>query len=139
MIRLPNWDVNLSLWAQQQAGKPYDWGRSDCGSLVRRAHRIMFGHDVFGIPAYSTKREALSIYQKFGGVDLVMRSAGAVEIARNFVQQGDVFVGPDKDHDLPYCAIVIGRELLTASLNTGVVLLPFETAEEGVFLRVPHG
>lgn len=138
MMRVRNWDVRLVEWANDLVGQEYDWGRTDCGSLVERAHRLMFGKQIFPGMKYSTKREAVAIHARTGGVEGVLRKAGAVEIERNFVQQGDVFVEPDGD-GMPSCAVVIAGGLLMTSPTDGVQLVPLALAGDGVFLRVPHG
>ena len=47
MQRVNNWDLALVEWAESVRGKPYEWGVTDCGTLVRDACAAMYGREMF--------------------------------------------------------------------------------------------
>jgi hypothetical protein len=140
-MRVRNWDVKLLAWARQRNGDEFRWGRTDCGTLVVRAHRIMFGRRVLGIlPVYSSLRAARDAFAATGGVEAVLRSAGAVEVAVPFAQQGDVLIERDLDErGFPSAAVVVAGHVLYSNVDAGVRLIPLRDVIPDVVLRLPHG
>lgn len=137
MRRVPNWDLALHRWSNAVVGRPYVWGETDCGSLVREAHALMFGTEIFGVKPYSTRRQALYRHKATGGVQAVLEAHGATEVPMAFAQQGDVLIEALGD-GLPACGVVVGRYVIWATVEDGVVRYPLR-GRQGLLLRVPHG
>lgn len=137
MTRVPNWDIALHQWAADVVGRPYVWGETDCGSLVREAHALMYGVDLFHVKPYTTRRQALYRHNSTGGVEAVLREAGAVDVPVAFAQQGDVLCEAEGD-GLPACGVVVGRSVIWATVEDGVARTPLR-GRSGTLLRVPHG
>lgn len=136
MIRVPNWDTLLFEWAMEQRGKPYVWGETDCGSLVRSAVGIISGEPAFAhVWPYRTRAQAGRRLSETGGVSAVLLAAGWVAVPLTMAQQGDVLIMDTEDG--PACGVIVARLLLTSDLAAGVQLLPVPDA--GVLLRAPHG
>lgn len=136
MKRVPNWDVALHFWAAEVVGKPYVWGSTDCGSLVRSALVAMYGQDVTGIE-YATKAEALRVHAETGGVEAVLRGIGATDVDIRFAQQGDILIEPDGD-GMPCASVVVKRDVIAAIPEAGVVRARLR-GRSGTLLRVPYG
>ncbi|MGH7471826.1 MAG: DUF6950 family protein [Longimicrobiales bacterium] len=138
MTLVPNWDTLLFGWATDLVGSPFEWGRTDCGSLVREACRIMSGSDSFESIRYDSMESALHAYAHHGGVGGLLLRAGWAEIPLAFVQQGDVLIQDRADeHGLPSAGVVVARLLLVADPVTGVHFMP--VPGEGTLLRHGHG
>lgn len=141
MKRVRNWDTKLLAWAVARDGAPFRWGRTDCGTLVVRAHRIMFGRRALGqLPQYDSLREARAAAAATGGVEAVLRAAGAVEVLQNFWQQGDVIVEHDLDErGFPASYVIVAGHALGSNIELGVRLVPLRELNPSMVLRVPHG
>ena len=121
-MKVDNYDYKLIEWVNIQLGKPYIWGETDCGSLVRKGLNIVYGKDCFGyILAWDSEVECRKIWDDLGGVDKAFLDFGARKIKGTFAQTGDVAI------------LEIGK-LLTASVVIGSKLL-FSSADKGVEMR----
>lgn len=122
MIRVPNWDIWLLEWAESMTRRPYIWGETDCGSLVRAAMRGIYGVDAFEhIRPYRTRAQAGRRQRETGGVYGALVGAGWHEVATSLAQQGDVLI-----HDgdgFPGAGIVVARQVLVTSAARGVQLI----------------
>lgn len=136
MIRVPNWDTLLFEWALEQRGKPYVWGETDCGSLVRAAACVLFGVDTFEhVEPYTTRAAATKRQNETGGVSAVLLATGWTEQPLTMAQQGDVLILDSEDG--PACGIIVARLLLTSDPTNGVQLLP--VPDVGTLFRAPNG
>ncbi len=87
--RLRTWDVDLEQWAAKQIGEPFRWGTTDCASLVIKGQRLIYGVDVFQIPAYKSKLKALRILADGKAIRSLLE-VRCIEIGRRFLQAGDI-------------------------------------------------
>lgn len=92
--RVLNWDVRLVTWAAGLVGTPFEWGKTDCASLVRGCIAAMYGHDFFSY-RYQSERGALKALATGGAVSDHILTLGADLYPFPFAQQGDVVVAPD--------------------------------------------
>lgn len=98
------WRSALLAWAKEVRGRPYVWGQTDCGALVRTALHLQFGVDVFaGLAQWATARQAAHVW---GGL---CRAVGG-SYAKLFAGMGAVEVRGRKRGRWPMGAILIGRE-----------------------------
>lgn len=135
--RVPNWDVALLQWAASVIGRPYRWGETDCGTLVREAHRLMYGEDLVPqVKPYRTKRQALNRHTSTGGVRSLLLELGAHDVPIALAQSGDVLCEPGDAFGA--CGMVVGRDVIWATVEDGVVRVPLR-GRSGQLLRVPHG
>lgn len=88
-MRLRNWDVRLFRWADRVLGKPFKWGVTDCGMVIRTGHVAMYGEDPFGWPTYKTKLGAMKAMKKVGGIPNALK-ASCAEVGRRFARTGDI-------------------------------------------------
>lgn len=122
MTRVPNWDLRLLQWAESMNGKPFAWGETDCGSLVRSAMQNIYGVDAFGgVGRYSTRAAALKRQSETGGVYAALTAAGWSEIPLPFAQQGDVLIHPGDG--MPGAGVVVARQVLITNPDHGVQLV----------------
>lgn len=146
-MRHSDWDLRLNSMKEKVLGEPFEWGRTDCATLVVRALEAMYPPDDVPLPAerpsYGDESGALRAHAATGGVSDVLRAQGAEEVPLNFARQGDVLIGVDEAGGVPGAAIVVENRYLVASEEEGVVLRRLrdlrEAGGEGVtVLRVPH-
>lgn len=122
-MKVDNYDYKLIEWVNTQLGKPYIWGKTDCGSLVRKGLNIVFGKDKFNdIPSWDSEEICRKIWDDLGGVDNAFLSLGARKIKGTFAQTGDIAV------------LEIGK-LLTAAMVIGSGKLLFSSTDKGVETR----
>lgn len=141
MTRLRNWDVGLVVWAKQVLDLPFVWGETDCASLIRRAHRVMYGVDLFReVAPWSSLLGARKAVEAYGGVEDAMRRLGAQALPMAFARQGDVIVQAEAlDDDFTGAAfLMVSGRLLSANPDTGVRLFPRSSlSPEARLLRMP--
>ncbi len=123
-MKVDNYDYKLIEWVNTQLGKPYIWGETDCGTLVRKGLNIVYKKDCFHDTAsWSSETECRKIWDDLGGVDKAFLDFGAKKIKGTYAQTGDVAV------------LEIGK-LLTASMVIGSGKLLFSSIDKGVETRV---
>lgn len=122
MMRCRNWDVKLAEWANQRLGLPFEWGRTDCVSLVREALGIMYPDEFYvELPIWSDKEEAKVAMKQVGGIRGKLLSLGAKEHPILFAQSGDILVfRPDEEDE--GCGIVIGANYISVIPGAEVFL-----------------
>lgn len=143
MGRVINWDVELVKWAEQEVGQQFEWGYSDCCSLVRRALSVMYGRDLCaGTPPYRSLLGARRALQQTGGAVTVLKNLGALEVSGpGFLQTGDIAVGPPVEDDFaPNVFVVVSGQLLSAEVGGVVHLQPLAcVSDDFILLRMPNG
>lgn len=138
--RIRNWDVQLVLWAREQIGKPFEWGRTDCASLTRGALAVMYGTDPLTAVFWSDLRSALSAIEGLGGAAAALQRLGAQPCPLKFAQAGDIAVGPERDaHGLVQLSVVLGRgQVLVTTPEHGVAVASIAALTHGTECwRVP--
>lgn len=139
MRRVMNWDIALFDWARSVCGEPYVWGRTDCASLVREAHRLMYGEGRFDVGEWTSKTGALRVSKRVGGVVGALEAAGAEDVHPGKAQQGDVLVRAAEDADgHPVCGVLIARRVLSSDPERGVWWEPYRGVVADRVLRVPY-
>lgn len=143
--RVRNWDIRLVEWCDDVQGEPFEWGATDCASLVAGALEAMYDQDLVGdtLPSYDSEEEAREAHEDTGGPSTVLRALGCEEIALNFARQGDVIIGVGEEAGMEGCAVVVASEFVVASEKRGVERRPLRAlrraAPEGVtVLRPPE-
>lgn len=80
----------LTTWAQQQCGKPYVWGDTDCASLAVKATEIVYPK-ALNLPHWSCKLGAYRVLKEGGGsIERWLRSLGFVEKPWQQLKSGDI-------------------------------------------------
>ncbi len=134
MEPIANWDRRLVEFARAADGKPFQWGHTDCVSLVRRGLQTVFGVDVWKghVGKYKTKRGAVTVAGKTDYED-ALRASGAVEVGYHFGTSGDVALSPKEDeHGMFSVALLVpSRKALTSIPSEGVVIVDKLGLEEG--------
>ncbi len=120
-MRLRNWDVRLFHWADSVVGHPFEWGVTDCASLVRAAHIVMYGEDVLGWPAYKSLKGAMSAKEKVGGIRKALKKA-CVRVGTKFARSGDIVL--IKHEGEAGMGLVIGANVVGTYPGYPVTLVP---------------
>lgn len=125
MDRIHNWKVWLVHFAQVVEGQGFEWGRTDCVSLARRALRTMYGKDPWKghVGEWTTRRGALRVAGRTDYED-ALRSSGASQVGTLFASAGDVAVGTKRDRHgmFPVAVVLPGRKALISSPERGVFI-----------------
>lgn len=124
--RLPNWDVRLVAFAREMSGQVFEWGSTDCASLVRRGLIAMMGKDVLKkhIGIWKTRRGALLV-SRHTKPDGALKASGAVRVGMGYAWSGDVAVGASTDgHNMAQVALLLPtRKALTSTPEMGVIIV----------------
>ena len=140
--RVGDWNERLVAYANSVNGAPFQWGVTDCASLVRYALRAMYGRDLLrGMGSYRSSPSALRVGRQVGPVGAYLRDRGFQAVGLAFAQSGDtvVFRGLDRGH--PQLGVVVSGRLLVSDPDTDVVLhrLPIGAWPKGTKLwRAPQ-
>lgn len=138
--RAPNWRLRLLQWTSEINGHPFEWGETDCGSLVRKACERMYEQEVFpGVINYTTLRGAKRAWNATGGTAQKLKDIGAEKIDINFSQRGDIIITEEDEFDFYAAMIDVGQAgYLACAEDYGVVLLKAKDLPEDVYaLRLP--
>lgn len=142
LVRIRNWDVALGLTLCELVGTPFQWGRTDCGTLCRITLDSLYGSgraaELLG-PAWKSSRAALKVWTRVGGPLAVLEQIGAVQMDRSYASIGDVIVISGSDEDgLPRLAVVAGPKYVRVTRTEGVLAEPVRslTADAAIW-RLP--
>lgn len=140
MPRVTNAEVTLAEWVNGILGMPYQWGETDCGTLVRQAWIILYDDDPFlGIvPRWTTKIGALRAYAVCGGMQQALELAGAQPVGRNFAQTSDVIVGRGESGGIRgyWAGVVLAGRVVTSVEDRGVVISPMGERDDVTIWRL---
>jgi len=138
LIRTVCWDADLVIYVKSVIDEPFEWGRTDCATLVRHALKAMYGKDVLrGVGSWRTLAEARRAVKRIGPYETFFKSKGCEEWSPAYRQRGDVAIlpsGGDRD-GLPGLGVVVRGGVLT--VDDFVMILPIE--EGTVIMRFPNG
>lgn len=125
MDRVSNWDTHLVAFAEEVVGQEFEWGTTDCASLVRRGLIAIMGKDVLKkyVGAWKTRRGALTASRRVKP-EHALKASGAVRVGTRFAWSGDVAVGANTDgHDMVQVALLLPtRKVLTSTPEKGVFI-----------------
>lgn len=138
-MRPRNWDVELVRWADSRRGRPYVWGHTDCGSLVRQAMAVVLGGEPFpDLPVWEDADEAKAALRTLGGFSRAMQAVGAHEVPPSFVQSGDLAVTPSEPLHPAHLAVAVAGKALVTTAEHGVRVADLGALPSGtVFWRLP--
>jgi Domain of unknown function (DUF6950) len=125
VIRVDNFPLVVVSFAEEVRGSAFVWGRTDCGSLLRRSQALLFGEDIFeGLANWKTKAGALRALSSGGGLDELLQGAGLLPHPVAFAQTGDVLVGHGDDGDgCPRTAVMAAGKALVTNECDGAHLI----------------
>lgn len=125
MNRLANWDTHLVSFARDVVGREFEWGVTDCATLVRRGLIEMLGRDVLKghHRVWKTRRGAL-MASRVKPQD-ALKASGAERVGNKFAWSGDVAVGRRvDDHGMIRVALLLPtRKALTSTPDLGVIIV----------------
>ena len=121
VTRWPDWEAALVRYADEQVGRPFTYGETDCGALVVGALAVMYTEPPLPRPRYGNLRQALHIVAGLsGGVAGVLTHAGARSLTTQYAQAGDVVVWPDKGERVPCLGVLVSvGQVLTSDEKAG--------------------
>ncbi len=120
-MRLRNWDVRLFHWADGVLGRSFEWGVTDCASLVRAAHVAMYGEDVFEWSVYKSLKDATSAKEKVGGIRNALKKDCA-RVGTKFARSGDIVLIKHKGEE--GMGVVVGANVVGTYPGYSVMLVP---------------
>ena len=141
MNRVRSWDVDLLEWAESIVGKPFRWGSTDCGSIVKQAQQIIYGVDVFQLAPWKGKTKALRILVEIKGMRSQLRRC-ADQVGRGFLQMGDIVLVKNGCDVLETdgLMLVVRDYVLFTNPETGVIRVPLEAIpKKATFWRIRVG
>lgn len=108
-----------------ERGREYEWGETDCVSLIRIGLAIVYGKDVLsGLPDWTTLKGAVSAFRKVGDVAIFLQQSGAHIVHPTMARNGDLLVWDGEDEDgLPQTGLIVPkRKVITSAPDVGVVI-----------------
>lgn len=141
MHRVRTWDVDLQTWAGSLIGEPFQWGTTDCVSIVIEAQRIIYGADVFQLPKWKSKAKALRTLVEVKSFRAVLRRY-ANPVGRGFLQMGDIVLVKNGCDVLGTdgLMLVVRDYALFTHPDEGVIRVPLEAIpKRATFWRVRVG
>jgi hypothetical protein len=139
--RIRNWDVQATLWALDQVGKPYAWGETDCGSLYLSLLSEIYGEPLLEDCRYDSIFGAMAVHERTGGALAALTALGAAPLElRAYANTGDVLIAPPRE-DEPFDAVmpVITDRYLFTEPDGLVQLLPLAAAPaDALPYRLPY-
>lgn len=102
----------LILWAAQQIGLPFVWGKSDCTTLTLEGVNLLY-NETFNLEnTWTSLKEALRAYKKYGTPIEILEKYGFEKVKKNYEQTGDILVWEGTGYYL--IGIVINQSVLVA-------------------------
>jgi len=133
MNRAENYSVELTAYAEEVRNKPFKWGETDCGSLVKAALRIIYGLEV-EIKSYRNVRGATTVYKGIGSSLSYLIDLGFKPVAPAYAGNGDLVVV--KENPFDRCGVIVANQILTSEIGGTVSLYPLDRKNlNGVVLR----
>ncbi len=128
MKRVPNWSQKLVAFAIEQCKLPFEWGSTDCGSLVRRGLELVWGAPILELGDYSSEIEADRMMKRLGAAATFFESQGGNVELLSRASGGDVVIRPGIDDGLPRLGLFLYPEgVLTSDPEHGPhVIKPYE-------------
>jgi hypothetical protein len=117
----------LVEYINKHLNKPFEWGVLDCHFLAGIWVDIITGGSKASgyIGKYKTKTGAVRAFKEKGPVILeYLKEVQAIEVVRNFEQNGDIVQYETKGDKFPHFAIYYRGRLLIATYDQGVILAP---------------
>lgn len=131
--RIRNYEIELVKFANNIVGKEYEWGSTDCGSIVLSGLEIILNDfsRLSKLPRWFSMQEALHQY-KHVDINNILENTGAFGVDRSFIGAGDVAVSPNKvDGGIPSLSLVLPlRKILVSTPETGVMISHFNELDE---------
>jgi hypothetical protein len=127
-MRVENWDTFLVKFATEVRDTEFEWGVTDCVTIMRGGLKAILGYDPFSghLRVWKSKTGALRAFNNIAfSPSIILAETGAEGILPNFAWSGDVAVGPETDENgLPAISILLpGRKALVSTLETGVIII----------------
>ncbi len=142
MRRVRTWDVDLQTWAGSLIGEPFQWGTTDCVSIIIEAQRLIYGADMFHLPKWKSRLKALRTLAEVKSIRAVLRKY-ADPVGRGFLQMGDIVLLKNGCDVLGTdgLMLVVRDYALFTNPETGVIRVPLEAIPKKgtTFWRVRDG
>ena len=113
-------------WAERVRGQPFVWGKTDCGSLVKQAYKILTGKRC-PWPYYKGKTAAMRAMVKVGGIPAALAKL-AQPVGRRRAQSGDVVLVEVEDgHGM---GVVVGDYVVGTYPGYDVLIVPLRVVPD---------
>ncbi|MDN3515374.1 MAG: hypothetical protein NG747_13380 [Candidatus Brocadia sp.] len=114
--------IKLIQWAEQQLGKPFEWGKADCTTVTLEGMKLYYGKEIPINIGWGSLKDALRAYKKYGSPPDILRKHGFIEITRNFEQTGDIFLW--HGHGYWLLGVIISGSVLVADEGKAIEMRP---------------
>jgi len=120
-MRKKNFEIELVKYANEINNSPFEWGVTDCATIVRKSIEIMLGEDIFDLPLWDSLKTARSIVRDLNILKL-MGDVGGLPITLSYAHTGDIGLYPNlDDNGLPqFCVVLPRRKILISTIHKGV-------------------
>lgn len=139
IYRIRSWRSALVAWAESLRGQSFEWGRTDCASLVRHAFTICFGQDVVPeIPRWTTATAAARVLAEYP-IEDVLRELEAEVLPLSFARGGDIIVLPEPEEEVGRVLLMVcidASSFLSVSRDDGVQIVGLEQITDPGACRV---
>lgn len=114
--------LDLIRWSEQQIGKPFEWGQTDCTTLTLEGIKIYYGKEIPITLQWRSFKDALRAYKEYGNPADILEVHGFVEIRKNYEQTGDIFLWQGKGYWL--LGMVVNGSVLIADEGRRIEMKP---------------
>lgn len=136
--RVLNWDVKLATFASETYGRAFQWGETDCGTLVRKAHAVMYGEDLYRfLGDWDSPAAAGRILASRGGFSGILAELDAQLVDLAYVQSGDVLCAMGHGGAIGLAAVAVAGKVLIADEASGITVEEMPVAGVDAIYRLP--
>jgi len=114
--RVPRWEIALAKWVEASMGRPFQWGRFDCGLMAADAIEAITGIKVADDLQYETEEGAKAIVgEDFSSLQELCDERVGVEIRPTSARKGDIAMVEFNDGEAYSLVVDYGRSYIVAT------------------------
>ena len=119
----PSKELALHAYAQEQIGKPFEYGVNDCGLFAAGALDLLTGGNLATKlkGQWSSEKEAYQYAIDYGSIGQHWQDEGCEQVKKEFIQTGDFPVIEHKPYHFS-AGVCLGAKTAISTSDKGVVL-----------------
>ena len=119
----PSKELTLHAYAQEQIGKPFEYGVNDCGLFAAGALDLLTGGNLATKlkGQWSSEKEAYQYAIDHGSIGQHWQDEGCEQVKKEFIQTGDFPVIEHKPYHFS-AGVCLGAKTAISTSDKGVVL-----------------